>query len=64
MKREKLIKYLRFYGCELFREGSRHSIFYNAQNGKTSAVPRHPEIKHFTIVNICKDLEIPVPKEK
>lgn len=64
MKREKLIQHLRYYGCVLFREGSRHSIFYNPHNGKTSAVPRHHEIKRFTALNIFKDLEVPIPKEK
>jgi mRNA interferase HicA len=64
MKRDKLIKHLRFYGCELFREGGKHSIFLNPQSGKLTAIPRHPDIKRFTIANICKDLDIPLPSEK
>ncbi|MFA9388404.1 MAG: type II toxin-antitoxin system HicA family toxin [Prolixibacteraceae bacterium] len=64
MKRNKLIKHLKSLGCELYREGSRHSIFINQLSGKVSSVPLHPEIKRFTIESICKDLEIPIPTEK
>jgi mRNA interferase HicA len=61
MKREKLVKHLKSHGCILFREGGRHSVFINPLTGKISSVPRHPDIKRFTVVNICKDLEIPIP---
>ncbi|MDA3880247.1 MAG: type II toxin-antitoxin system HicA family toxin [Prolixibacteraceae bacterium] len=63
MKRQKLIKFLRKNGCELFREGGNHSIFLNTATGNISAVPRHNEIKKLTVRNICKDLEIPIPNE-
>jgi mRNA interferase HicA len=64
MKRDKLLKYLRSFGCELFREGGKHTIFFNPRTGKATAIPRHPEIKRFTVSNICKDMDIPVPSEK
>jgi len=64
MKRDKLLKHLRFYGYELFREGGKHSIFFNPRTGKTTALPWHPDIKRFTVANICNDLDIPVPSEK
>ena len=29
MKRRELERYLREHGCELFREGAKHSVFWN-----------------------------------
>jgi hypothetical protein len=43
----------------LFREGSRHSIYWNPANRQTSAVPRHSEIVEKLARKICKDLGIP-----
>ncbi|WP_323685748.1 type II toxin-antitoxin system HicA family toxin [Lamprobacter sp.] len=45
MKRGKLIQLLRRNGCELVREGNRHSIWKNIANSELTAVPRHSEIK-------------------
>ena len=45
MKRIELIRHLSKQGCELLREGGRHSIWKNIQTGDMSAVPRHNEIK-------------------
>ncbi|RKZ36205.1 MAG: addiction module toxin, HicA family [Gammaproteobacteria bacterium] len=47
MKRNHLIKDLLKQGCELLREGGRHSIWKNRQTGDMTAVPRHNEIKEF-----------------
>jgi len=58
MKRTKLIKHLVLCGCELAREGSRHSIWKNIDTGKLTAVPRHNEIKDILTKKICKDLNI------
>ncbi len=58
MKRNRLIKHLSKYGCELLREGGRHSIWRNRQTGEMTAVPRHNEIKEFMARRICKDLGI------
>ena len=44
MKRADLVRHLGRHGCELLREGGRHSIYWNPANRKTSAVPRHAEI--------------------
>lgn len=60
MKRNKLIKHLRFYGCELIREGARHSWWGNKILNKRSAVPRHSEINDILAKKICKDLGIPL----
>ncbi|MDM8536146.1 type II toxin-antitoxin system HicA family toxin [Desulfobacterales bacterium HSG17] len=58
MKRNELIRHLLKNGCELLREGSRHSIWRNIRLGNMTAVPRHNEIKEFMAQKICKDLDI------
>ncbi|HGJ64859.1 TPA: type II toxin-antitoxin system HicA family toxin [bacterium] len=59
MKRSELLKYLRSHGCELLREGSSHSWWYNPMLNKRSAIPRHSEIKDILAIKICRDLGIP-----
>lgn len=39
MKRRELLQHLRRNGCEMLREGGRHSVFWNPSNGRTSAIP-------------------------
>jgi predicted RNA binding protein YcfA (HicA-like mRNA interferase family) len=62
MKRRELLAHLQSYGCELLREGGRHSIFYNPSNNRTSSVPRHSEIDDFLARKISRDLGIPAPR--
>jgi mRNA interferase HicA len=52
MKRVELIRHLSKQGCELLREGGRHSIWKNIQTGDISAVPRHNEIKELMAKNL------------
>ena len=61
MKHVKLVKHLEKNGCYLLRQGGNHSIYFNPENGKISAVPRHKEVKNFTAIKICKDLGITKP---
>ncbi len=61
MKRRELLQHLGQYGCQLLREGSRHSIFQNPVNKQTTAVPRHSEIGSVMVRKICHDLGIPPP---
>ncbi|WP_460035409.1 type II toxin-antitoxin system HicA family toxin [Methylothermus subterraneus] len=61
MKRQALIRHLLRQGCELAREGSRHSIWRNPATGDLAAVPRHNEIKDLLARKICKDLRIDQP---
>ena len=61
MKRRDLVRHLESNGCELLREGSRHSVFVNRGKGKASSVPRHSDVNDFTARKICRDLEIPEP---
>lgn len=56
MKRLALIKYLTSNGCELLREGAKHSWYINVELNKRSAVPRHNEIKDILANKIAKDL--------
>ncbi|MDD5092516.1 MAG: type II toxin-antitoxin system HicA family toxin [Candidatus Wallbacteria bacterium] len=60
MKRSALLKILKSHDCQLFREGSRHSIYWNPSNRKTTAVPRHTEISDKLVLKIYKDLALDV----
>lgn len=58
MKRKELIRYLTSNGCELLREGGKHSWWHNPAQNRRSAVPRHSEISDDLAKKICKDLGI------
>ena len=62
MKRKEFLAYLIVNGCELLREGSKHSWWWNPDLNKRSSVPRHTEIKDTLAKKICKDLGIPLIK--
>ncbi|OIP93925.1 type II toxin-antitoxin system HicA family toxin [bacterium] len=62
MKRHELIAYLRSQGCELLREGGRHSWWQNRALNKRSSVPRHTEIGNDLARKICRDLGVPTIK--
>jgi mRNA interferase HicA len=62
MKRSALIRHVQEQGCELWREDSRHSLFWNPVNHQTSAIPRHVEIADKLARKICKDLGVPPVK--
>ena len=61
MKRVDLVRHLTAMGCELLREGARHSVYVNRNARKTSTVPRHRETDEFLARKICRDLQIPGP---
>ena len=61
MKRLDLVRHLERHGCELEREGARHSVWRNAARRKISTVPRHREINDWLARKICRDLELPEP---
>jgi len=58
MKLYKLLKHLRANGCVLLREGANHSWWFNPEQNKRSAVPRHKEISDQLAIKICKVLGI------
>lgn len=62
MKRNQLLKHLRQHGCQLLREGGRHSWWSNPAENKRSAIPRHTEISDILARKICKDLGVPPVK--
>jgi predicted RNA binding protein YcfA (HicA-like mRNA interferase family) len=61
VKRRDLVRHLEANGCELLREGSRHSVYVNRHSRKASTVPRHREINEHLAGKICRDLEVPLP---
>lgn len=61
MKRRELIRHLEQHGCELLREGARHSMYVNRAARKASAVPRHNEINDHLARKICRDLDVAPP---
>ena len=61
MKRQFLISHLEKMGCELLREGSKHSVYVNRLKKKVTTVPRHREIDEYLAKRIFKDLGIPKP---
>ena len=62
MKRRDLIAHLINEGCVLHREGSKHSVFFNPENGHLAAIPRHREIEILLARKICRQLDIALPK--
>jgi len=58
MKRNELLRYLRRQGCDLLREGGKHSWWHNPALNKRSAIPRHSKIKDILAKKICKDLGV------
>jgi hypothetical protein len=61
VKRVDLLRHLAGEGCDLLREGAKHSPFVNRRSGKATTVPRHREINDFLARKICRDLEIKEP---
>jgi len=64
LKRRDLISHLGKERCIVHREGSKHTVFLNSENGHLAAVPRHREIDILLARKICRQLDIPVPKAK
>jgi len=61
MKLADLERHLRGHGCQLYREGGSHSIWWNPTNRRITSVLRHREVKDNTARAICKQLEVPAP---
>ncbi len=62
MKRRDLLDHLKKEGCILHREGAKHSVFLNPENGHLATVPRHREIEYLLARKICRQLDIPAPR--
>ncbi|MDO8636415.1 MAG: type II toxin-antitoxin system HicA family toxin [Dehalococcoidia bacterium] len=50
MRRQELIKHLKKQGCVLYREGKRHTLYLNPNNGRVSPIPRHQGINNFLVI--------------
>lgn len=61
MKRQELIRHIESHGCRLLREGAKHSAYFNPENNRTTAIPRHRELNDFLCRKICRDLGIAEP---
>jgi predicted RNA binding protein YcfA (HicA-like mRNA interferase family) len=61
VKRRDLVRHLESNGCEVQREGGRHTVYVNRTSRKVSTVPRHREINDHLARKICRDLEVPLP---
>lgn len=61
MKRRKLIRHLTERGCVFDREGGRHTLYWNPDAKKGTAVPKHTKIAEPLAWKICRDLGIPKP---
>lgn len=64
MNRKKLERHLRSFGCAFQENGGGHDIWCNPNEQRTSSIPRHKEINTFTMRSVCKDLNVPPPKER
>jgi hypothetical protein len=64
MKRRDFISHLSSEGCFIHREGAKHTVIFNPENGHLAAVPRHREIVITLAKKICRQLDISLPKEK
>jgi mRNA interferase HicA len=61
LKRIDLVRHLEAHGCQLFREGAKHGVYYNPALQRTTTVPRHREVNNPTAIRICKQLGEPDP---
>jgi len=60
MKRSKLEKHLRSFGCRFDHHGGNHDIWVNPLSGASAPIPRHTEVKKWTARGICEQLSVPV----
>jgi hypothetical protein len=61
MRRRDLLRHLARHGCEMLREGSKHTVYVNRQARTVSTIPGYHEIKEVLVKKRCQDLEIPEP---
>jgi predicted RNA binding protein YcfA (HicA-like mRNA interferase family) len=61
MKRKDLIRHLEKQGCQLLREGSKHTVYVNRNVQASTSIPRHRQINDFLARKICRDLRVREP---
>ena len=62
MKRRDLLSHLTYLGCQLLREGAKHSWWHNPLSSKRSAIPRHTEVDDHLARKIYRDLGVAEPE--
>jgi mRNA interferase HicA len=62
VKREQPERHLLDHGCEVIREGGRHTIWSSAVLDRRAPVPRHREVPLGTARAICRQLAVPPPR--
>jgi mRNA interferase HicA len=60
MKLHQFIKYIEDNKSTFYREGKKHTIYFNSINKQVSSIPGHMEINIFFSKKICNDLGIPL----
>jgi hypothetical protein len=58
VKRGDVVRYIESRGCVIPREGTRHTIFVNPENGRRPALSRQREIDNDFVRVICRQLGI------
>ena len=61
MNRKDLVKHLMDEGCQVLREGAKHTILIHSETARYSTLPRHVNINEFLARRICRDLGIRPP---
>lgn len=61
MKRSDLERLLRSHGCEVKREGGKHTVWHNPATGRRATVARHRELPLTTAKVICNQLGVARP---
>jgi mRNA interferase HicA len=61
MKRRALVQHLEAHGCQLIREGAKHSVYAHRGARKVPTVPCHVEIDDYLARKICRDLGVSMP---
>lgn len=61
MKRVDLERHLRAHGCEVKREGGKHTVWHNPATGRPATVTRHRELPLTTVKAICDQLGVARP---
>jgi len=59
VRRQQLERHIVEHGCEVLREGGKHTIWHNSALDVRAPVPRHREIPIGTAGAICRQLSIP-----
>ena len=59
--RQELERHLTDHGCDVLREGAKHTIWRNRTRDLRAPVPRHREIPIGTARAICRQLGVPPP---